>query len=131
MSRKDWKFKILYDAGCPICEAEISWLKGKDKNNYLITEDINEPSFDASRYGKSHEELMRSIHGVFPDGRIVTGIDAVIGLYGAVGFGWLWMPAKLPFVRPMYDLAYRLFARYRLRHRLRIRRCEEGRCKIN
>ena len=126
MTTNNWKFKVLYDDSCPLCRAEIAWLQGKDKQVYLITEDISEPTFDASKYGKSQEELMKSIHGVFPDGRIVAGIDAVIALYSAVGLGWLWLPARLKFVRPLYDFAYRLFARYRLHKNP----CEKVRCNL-
>ncbi|MDH3975591.1 MAG: DUF393 domain-containing protein [Deltaproteobacteria bacterium] len=128
MSENNWKFKILYDGGCPICKAEIAWLKGKDRKGSLLTEDISAPAFESSLYGKSLDELMGSIHGVFPGGHIVSGIDAVIELYRAVGLGWLWLPAKLPFVRPFYDLVYSLFALYRFRYSSKSGICESGRC---
>jgi len=130
MNSKNWKYKILYDAGCPICRAEISWLKGKDKKGYLLTEDISAPEFNPSSYGKNLDELMKSIHGVFPDGRIVSGIDAVMGLYGSVRLGWLWLPARLKFVRPFYDLGYSLFAWHRFRHNIKSGECNNDQCSL-
>jgi predicted DCC family thiol-disulfide oxidoreductase YuxK len=59
--------------------------------------------------------LMAEIHGRLPDGRIITGVEVFRRLYTAVGFGWLVAPTRWPGVRQGLDLAYRFFARYRLR----------------
>lgn len=130
MNRGKWKFKIFYDADCPICRAEVRWLKRKDKLDNLLAVNISDPLFDAAIYGKSRDELMTIIHGVYPDGHIVSGIDAVIELYRTVGFGWLFIPAKITFIRPFYDLSYRWFARYRFRRNRYKNLCEKGRCNF-
>ena len=130
MTGNNWKFKVLYDGSCPKCVAEIAWFMSRNKGGYLIKEDISEDTFDASQYGKTMHELMVSIHGVYPDGRLVSGVDAIAELFTAVGLGWLWKPAKWTLTRPLFKLGY-WFATMRRRRKFRNGEiCESGTCSI-
>jgi predicted DCC family thiol-disulfide oxidoreductase YuxK len=123
------EFTVLIDGLCPLCSREASMLARLDSENKLRLVDIAAPDFDPSRYGRSLEDLMGSIHGVNPDGSIVTGVEVFRKAYAVVGLGWLLAPTRWPVLRQVADAFYRLFAR--IRPRLRPRRaygCDSGRC---
>jgi predicted DCC family thiol-disulfide oxidoreductase YuxK len=126
-----YDFKLLYDGECPLCMREVRMLArlGR-KRGRLVLEDIAAPDFDASRYGRTFEQLMGQIHGVLPDGTLVTGMEVFRRSYAAVGWGALLAPTGWPLLRPMFDAAYRWFARNRLRLTGRGAVCEAGRCAL-
>jgi predicted DCC family thiol-disulfide oxidoreductase YuxK len=109
-----WRFKLLYDGACPFCVREIKWLTFWNRRGRLAFEDISAPGFDAARYATTREALMQAMHGVYPDGHIVRALEAFREAYRLVGLGWLLAPTRWPGLRPLFDLLYRLFARYRM-----------------
>ena len=84
-----WRLKLLYDGDCPFCRREVEWLKAKDKQGHLAFEDIGAIGFDPARYGLTRDAVTQVLHAVFPDGRVVRGVDAIREAYRAVGLGWL------------------------------------------
>jgi predicted DCC family thiol-disulfide oxidoreductase YuxK len=109
----DWHFKILYDGACPMCRTEVGLLDCLNRKGLLILEDISHEDFDPKRYGKSLNDLMGSIHGVFPDGQIIAGVEVFRQAYGTVGLRWLVAPIGWPLLRHLFNFFYRLFARHR------------------
>ena len=109
------RFKLLYDGDCPFCRREVRWLQWWNRSGHLEFEDVASPEFDPSRYGKTRQELLGVIHGVFPDGRIVSKVEVFRQAYRAVGLGWLLAPTGWPVLRWIFDRLYSVFARYRLR----------------
>lgn len=126
-----WRFKILIDGDCPLCRLEGDLLRRLDRGRgRLAEEDIASDDFDASRYGRSQQDVMDRIHGVLPDGTVIEGVEVFRRAYGAVGWGWLWAPTRWPVIRPIVDAAYRWFARHRLRLTGRAdEACASGRCE--
>lgn len=123
-------FTILVDGECPLCRKEAAFLRKLDRGRgRLAIIDIAAPDFDASRYGRTFDQLMGEIHGVLPSGSLVTGVEVFRRAYAAVGFGWLLAWTAWPGLRWVSDQAYRWFARNRLRWTGR--RCEDGRCKVS
>ena len=128
----DWQLKVLYDGSCPICASEMRSLDRLDHKGRLVFEDITASEFDPARYGKTEEQLMSAVHGVLPDGSIVTGLEVFRRAYAAAGLGWLLAPTGWPVLRPLSDSFYRLFSRNRKRIGSMIGRgCPEGRCPIH
>jgi predicted DCC family thiol-disulfide oxidoreductase YuxK len=122
---------LLVDGECPLCRREAALLRRLDRGRGgLFLEDISEPGFDPARYARTMPELMGTIHGVLPDGSLVTGLEAFRRAYGAVGMGWLLAPTGWPLIRPIADAAYRLFARHRLGLTGRAG-CDAGRCGVD
>jgi predicted DCC family thiol-disulfide oxidoreductase YuxK len=123
--------RVLIDGACPLCRAEAALLRRLDADRgRLVLEDIAGPGFEPAGVGRSLDELMGTIHGVLPDGTMVTGMAVFRRAYGAVGLGWLLAPTAWPGLRPLFDRAYRWFARNRLR--LTGRRdgaCDGDRCR--
>ncbi len=109
-----WHFKLLYDGDCPLCRREARFLERRNLNGWLAFEDIAAPGFDPAVYQTTREELMRVIHGVFPDGRIVTRLEVFRQAYRAIGLGWLLAPTAWPGLRWLADLGYEWFARHRI-----------------
>jgi predicted DCC family thiol-disulfide oxidoreductase YuxK len=127
----NWRFKVLYDGECPICRVEARWLGYLNRSGYLALEDIAAPDFEPSRYGCTLDELMGSLHGMFPDGRMTRGLETFRQAYRAVGLGWLLAPTGWPLLQPVFDAIYRLFARHRVRlGRAFGRACEGDRCSL-
>ncbi len=124
-----WKIKVLYDHACPMCRREVQWLNRRDKNAWIFFEDISAPSFDAGRYGLEQSAVEGAIHGVMPDGTVITGVEVFRRMYAAVGLGWLLAPSRWPLLRQLTDRAYVAFARHRVRIGAAVGRdCDNDRC---
>jgi predicted DCC family thiol-disulfide oxidoreductase YuxK len=129
----EWKFKLLYDGQCPMCRREANWLMRRNRAGHLAFEDISRPEFDPARHGLTHSQVMGVMHGVFPDGRIVTKVEAFRQAYRLVGLGWLLAPTGWPGLRGIADWGYERFAR----NRVVIGRffggdqCETDRCDVS
>ena len=129
-AREDRPFTLLFDGDCPLCSREVRMLRRRDRRGRLRFEDIAAPHFDASRYGTTHDALMARIHGVLPDGSLVRDVEVFRHAYDAVGLGWLVAPTRWPLLRPLFDAAYRVFARNRLRWTGREAACASDRCAL-
>jgi predicted DCC family thiol-disulfide oxidoreductase YuxK len=128
----DWRFKLLYDGECPFCVREVRWLQRRNRENQLAFEDISSPGFNPAPLGLTREELLGVIHGVFPDGRVVKGVEAFRQAYRAVGLGWLIAPTGWPVLKWVSNGLYALFARYRIPlGRCFGRSCATGTCDVS
>lgn len=129
--RPNSQVRVLYDAECPLCRREIEMLRRRDRGRGRIDfEDISAPEFDASRYGLDQSSVVARIHAVLPDGSVIEGVEVFRRAYAAVGLGWLVAPTRWPGLRPLFDSAYRVFARNRLRWTGREAVCDAGTCGV-
>ena len=127
----DWQFKVLFDSECPFCRLEARWLGALNRSGRLALEDIAAPEFDPAQYGCTLSELMGTIHGAFPDGRMTQGLETFRQAYRALGLGWVFAPTGWPVLRHGFNGLYRLFVRYRVRlGGMFGRRCVGDRCRI-
>lgn len=126
------EFLLLYDGQCPICRKEVAWLRWKNKHGRLGLQDINEAGFDPAIYDTTHDALMAEIHGVYPDGRVIKGVEVFVAAYQAVGLGWLMAPMRWPLLNPLFNSLYGLFARHRLQlgRSFTKRSCDQGHCRL-
>jgi predicted DCC family thiol-disulfide oxidoreductase YuxK len=74
------------------------------------------------------EALMDRIHGRLPGGEIIEGVEVFRRLYAAVGFEWAVKPTRLPGISGALDLAYRVFAKNRLKW---TGRCDAEVCTVH
>ena len=127
-----WEFKLLYDGQCPMCRREAMWLQRRSRDGRLAFEDISAAGFDATRFGKTQEELMGVMHGVFPNGRIITKVAAFREAYRVVGLGWLLAPTNWPGLRTLANWGYEWFARNRVAigKIFGAKECPAGRCEV-
>ena len=131
-SGPSWDVKALFDGDCPLCRREIEMLRRLDRDRGRVAfEDISTQPFDPARYGLDFEAVMSRIHGVLPDGALIEGVEVFRHLYTAVGLGWLVAPTRWPLLRPLFDAAYRWFARNRLRLTGRAEAsCRDAVCRV-
>lgn len=125
-----WQIKILYDGECPLCTREVDMLRRRNGAGLVAFEDIAAPGFDAGVYRLDQATVMGRIHGVLPDGTLVEGMEVFRRAYAGVGLGWLLAPSRWPLLGPLFDAAYRVFARNRLRWtgRSGAAACDSDRC---
>ena len=88
-------------------------LARRDSAGRLLLVDIAEPGFDAQAHGFAAAALDAEIHAVDGDGTVVRGMAALRLVYAAAGLGWVFRPTGSAVLKPAFDAAYRLFARYR------------------
>ncbi|HEX7652884.1 MAG TPA: DUF393 domain-containing protein [Verrucomicrobiae bacterium] len=127
-----WQFKLLYDGACPLCRREAHWLQSRSRDGALALEDISAPGFDAARYGRTQEELMGVMHGMFPDGRMVTRVEAFRQAYRVVGLGWVLAPTRWPVINRLAEWGYSWFARNRMKLGgwFGREKCANDRCRV-
>lgn len=127
--------RIFIDGECPLCKREGAVILRMDRGRGLVVlEDIASPSFDPSQWGLTREQFNGAIHAELPGGGVVSGLEVFRRVYGVLSpvAGALWAVTAWPGVRVVFDGAYRVFARNRLRisgwfgHP----RCAGGSCKV-
>jgi predicted DCC family thiol-disulfide oxidoreductase YuxK len=106
---------MFHDGDCPLCNREVAMLRRLDTRGKIKFTDIAAPDFDPSVYGTDLDTLMAEIHGRLPDGRWIHGVEVFRQLYSAVGFDCLVAISRLPLISHAVRIAYRLFAKNRLR----------------
>ncbi|MBS1151370.1 MAG: hypothetical protein H6Q89_3068 [Myxococcaceae bacterium] len=121
-------FEVFFDGACPLCTREIALLQRLDRRERIRFTDIAAPGFDAGPVGVGWAQLMDRIHGRLPDGTLLEGVEVFRRLYQAVGFGPLVAATRLPGISHLLELAYRRFAKNRLRL---TGRCVEGGCALH
>lgn len=132
-TKNNWQLKLLFDGQCPFCRREVAWLKRRDRAGKLAVEDISAPGFDATIYGLTQTEVEGVMHGIFPDGRVVTRVATFRAAYRLVGLGWLIAPTTWPGLRWLADRFYEWFARNRvnLGSWFGGPKCENGSCRVD
>ncbi|EDY38964.1 conserved hypothetical protein [Cyanobium sp. PCC 7001] len=113
--------EILYDGACPLCLREVDVLRRRDQRRHgdsprLAFVDIDAPGYDpAAHAGVTYREAMGRIHAITADGTVLRDVEVFRRAYGLIGLGWLYAPSRWPLLRPLADLAYRVWAGWRLR----------------
>lgn len=112
---------LLYDGGCPLCLREVNVLLRRDSRLHphsqrLAFVDIDASDYDADAHGGiSYREAMGRIHGLCADGTVLQDVAVFRAAYRLVGLGWLYAPTDWPLLKGVVDVAYGLWARWRLR----------------
>ena len=120
--------EVFYDGACPLCAREMRWLRRLDRHGRVRFTDIAAPAFDPGAAGLTFDALMARIHGRLPDGRVIEGVEVFRQLYAAVGFPRLAALSRVAGISHVLDVAYRLFAKNRLRL---TGRCLDKQCTIH
>lgn len=119
-----------------MCHREIEMIRRMDKRQLIVLTNIADPNFEASETGLSHEVLMRAIHARFIDldqqtFRWITGVEVFREIYSRLGFVTATRLSRLPVVRHVLNLGYRVFAYFRFKlamRRLNRKICNEDVC---
>ena len=110
------RVEVYFDGDCPLCMREIAMLRRLDRRARIRFTDIAAKGFDPATTGLTMEALMERIHGRrLPSGEHIEGVEVFRALYDAVGFGPIVALTRLRGLRGALDVAYRTFAKNRLR----------------
>lgn len=124
-------FTIFIDGDCPLCRKEGKLMERIDGGRgRLRLIDITATDFDPGVYDRTFDEFMGEIHGLAPDGSLITGMEVFRRSYAAIGWGWLLGWTKYTPFRQVSDACYRFFAKHRLKLTFRKDACETGRCAV-
>ena len=128
------KLTIFFDGGCPLCKREVDFLQSKNQKGSLRFIDINEPDFSLEpKYGITYRKAMERIHALRSDGSVIKDIKVFQEAYDLIGLGWIYAPTKMPVIDKIFEILYRLWARFRLKLTFRPsldRLCSERDCDI-
>ncbi|MCV2401603.1 DUF393 domain-containing protein [Marinomonas sp. C2222] len=124
---------IFYDGNCPLCKAEMNQLQQLDLNNNLSLENIHAEDFQLRFPDISPSRADQILHGQLATGEMIYGLDVTCLAWKTVG-KHSWMQAlRWPLIRPIADIIYLGFARYRHPITKLIfrneKRCETGSCQ--
>lgn len=115
---------MFYDGSCPLCRREVAHYRRLDKHNRVLWLDISEPEAPLADYGLTRDRAMQELHVLGSDGQMYTGAAAFAKIWESLPyFRWLARVTKFPGVLKALEIAYRPFARWRLR-----RQCAAGHC---
>lgn len=111
---ESWKVKMLYDGDCMLCMREVNMLRNRDNGNICFVDIASSDYEPAENLDISFEQAMERIHVIYPDGKIVTDIQAFKALYEQVGLGWVYAVTKFPIIENALNKVYSVWAKYRL-----------------
>eukprot|EP00408_Alexandrium_pacificum_P017500 CAMPEP_0171182296 /NCGR_PEP_ID=MMETSP0790-20130122/14695_1 /TAXON_ID=2925 /ORGANISM="Alexandrium catenella, Strain OF101" /LENGTH=249 /DNA_ID=CAMNT_0011647247 /DNA_START=57 /DNA_END=806 /DNA_ORIENTATION=- len=115
-----WRINLLYDGDCHVCKMQVQFLtKRMDENpefaGIIRLTNLADPLYDAEACGGvAFEDGMRHIHAVTRDGVVITGVQVFRHVYRTVGMEWVYTLTSLPFLGPLFDSLYDLWAENRL-----------------
>ena len=107
------KLTLYYDGTCPLCQAEILFLSGRNQANLLGFVDINSEAFDPEKVGVSCEAALAAMYGQFASGKLIQGVSVFSEAYRRANLprmAWLFSRKSL---QPLFKLGYLFFAKNR------------------
>lgn len=107
------KLTLFYDGACPLCQAEILFLSGRNEAGLLEFVDINSDYFNAERVGISCENALASISGQYSDGTLIYGVPVFSAAYGRAKLPFLAWLFSRKVLRPGLHMGYQFFAKHR------------------
>jgi len=107
------KLTLFYDGACPLCQAEILFLSGRNQDGLLDFIDINSQRYDPIAVGVSCEQALASMYGQYADGGLIQGAKVFPEAYRRANLPFLAWLFSRPYLEPILNVAYRFFAKFR------------------
>ena len=107
------KLTLFYDASCPLCEAEITYLSRRNQLGLLAFIDIHSTHFDPEQSGISCQQAMDAMYGQYEDGTLIKGVEVFAQSYSRANMKVLAWVFSRKTLRPLLNLSYYFFARNR------------------
>ena len=107
------KLTLYYDGACPLCQAEILFLTGRNQAGLLGFVDINSDRFDPTVVGVSCEQALAAMYGQYADGVLIQGAAVFPEAYRRANLpalAWLFSRKAL---QPFLQFGYQVFAKNR------------------
>ena len=113
MSQQLQKLSLFYDGACPLCQAEILFLSGRNQNQLLEFIDIHSAKYDPLKVGVSCEEALAAMYGQYADGTLINGVAVFPAAYQRANLPKLAWVFSRKSLQPMLQIGYRFFAKNR------------------
>ena len=107
------KLTLFYDGACPLCQAEILFLSGRNQMGLLDFVDINSKAYDPLKVGVSCEEALAAMYGQYADGTLINGVTVFPEAYRRAdlpSLAWIFSRKSM---QPILKMGYRFFAKNR------------------
>ncbi|BDT79565.1 thiol-disulfide oxidoreductase DCC family protein [Polynucleobacter yangtzensis] len=107
------KLTLFYDGACPLCQAEILFLSGRNQADLLDFVDINSERFDPQKVGVSCEAALAAMYGQFASGELIQGVAVFPEAYRRANLPRLAWFFSRKSMQPFLKLGYLFFAKNR------------------
>lgn len=107
------KLTLFYDGACPLCQAEILFLSGRNQAGLLNFVDINSKAYDPLKVGVSCEEALAAMYGLYADGTLIHGVTVFPEAYRRADLPTLAWIFSRKSMQPVLKIGYRFFAKNR------------------
>ena len=104
---------IYYDGACPLCMAEVHVLKSRNKLGLLDFVDVADPQFDEMTHQLSCQLALATMQGRLADGTQLEGVPVFAEAYKRADLPTLAWLFTRPWLAPILNAAYYVFAKYR------------------
>lgn len=107
------KLILFYDGTCPLCQAEIIFLSGRNQQDLLSFIDIHSESFQPEKVGVSCETALAAMYGQFASGALIEGVAVFPEAYRRANLPTLAWIFSIRILQPFWRMGYRFFAKNR------------------
>jgi predicted DCC family thiol-disulfide oxidoreductase YuxK len=107
------KLTLFYDGACPLCQAEILFLSGRNQADLLGFVDINSTAYDPLKVGVSCEEALAAMYGQYENGTLIHGVTVFPEAYRRADLPTLAWIFSRKSMQPILKMGYRFFANNR------------------
>ena len=107
------KLTLIYDAACPLCQAEILFLSRRNQAGLLDFVDINSERFDSTKIGISCDQALAAMYGQYGNGELIQGVTVFSEAYRRADLPFLAWIFSRKSLQTILQVAYRFFARNR------------------
>lgn len=107
------KLTMYYDGLCPLCQAEILFLSGRNRAGLLSFVDVNSMQYSVDTVGVSCQQALDSMYAQYDDGELINGVDVFSAAYERANLPKLAWLFSRPSLRPVLTSGYRFFAKNR------------------
>ena len=113
---------VFYDGKCGLCSKEINHYRQISHVGIFDWQDITKSTEALKKEGVTLSEGFRLLHTKDNDGKLHIGVDSFILIWRQLK-RWRLLASfvSLPIIRPIADIAYRVFANWRFK---RLKHCQ-------
>lgn len=101
---------MYHDGACPLCQAEVLFLKNRRRFGELTFVDVSDPDFDPASLGASREHALEVLHGRVGNAAPIKGVDVFVEAYRRTDLSLLSWLLSRKWLRPILNAGYRIFA---------------------
>lgn len=115
-SNNNQKVTMYHDGDCPLCKFEITAMQKLDTNKAIRWVDITKDDKALEEAGISYHDAMARVHVRDENQNMLTGVRGFIIVWKNLPYYRRVVPIieHTPFLLPIMEGAYTLFAKYRL-----------------